>query len=69
MLVLERRISAARGELATYEQLIVAVRGQIAETDLQITSLREEQAQTVSEELRERRARRWWADRQHHYGP
>jgi HlyD family secretion protein/epimerase transport system membrane fusion protein len=53
VLELERRVSAAKGELATNEQLIVAVREQIAETDLQITSLREEQAQTVSEELRE----------------
>lgn len=53
VLDLERRVSAARGELATNEQLIVAVREQIAETDLQITSLRDDQARAVSEELRE----------------
>jgi len=53
VLELERRVSAAKGELAANEQRIVAVGEQIIEAGLQITSLREERARAVSEELRE----------------
>ena len=53
VLELERRVSAANGDIAANEQRIIAVGEQIAETDLQIMSLREERDRAVSEELRE----------------
>jgi HlyD family type I secretion membrane fusion protein len=53
VLELERKVSAASGEVAANGQRIVALGEQILETDLQITSLREARARAVSEELRE----------------